>query len=235
MQTGLIKELRTIRTPLVFDALERFNVRPRSEGYSDPSLRCLFPHLEPLVGFACTGKIRGRRPAHPREKGVPWKKLWQYVHDSPKPSVMVVEDLDYPNCRGCAWGDVAASIFMALGCAGVITNGGARDLDQVERLRFPLFAASPIVGHGYIRFVEIGTSVSVAGLKIKPGELIHADRHGALIIPKEVPLAELVLMAREVAKSEARIISYCQKRGFRLEELCRRMERHEERTRGHFR
>jgi regulator of RNase E activity RraA len=95
--------------------------------------------------------------------------VWQYVQGSPRLSVMVVQDLDQPPGRSCAWGDVATGIFLRLGSVGAVTNGGVRDIREVEQLGFHLFAPAPVVGHSYIRFIEINTPVKVGLLVVRPG------------------------------------------------------------------
>ena len=215
------------------DTIERLNLRPRSEGYLDTSIRCMFPTLGAIVGYACTGRIAAELPPAPDEPVVAWREVWSYVGRSRRPSVMVVQDMDQPPARGCAWGDVAASIFTALGSVGAITNGGVRDLHEVEALKFPLFAASAVVGHAYVRYVAAGTAVKLGGQVIHPGDLIHADEHGVLIIPPQVPLEDLVRQAHEFMASEKTVIDYCTAGPFDLEELCRRMDAHDQRVRGH--
>ena len=230
---GVLDMLKKIRTPIIYDTIGIFNVRPRNEGYMDPTVRCMFPSLEPLAGYACTGKVVGESPPAEGETVVPWREVLQYVSQCKQPSVMVVQDLDQPPSRGCAWGDMAAGVFHALGCVGVVTNGGVRDLKEVEHLRFPLFASSAVVGDAYVRYVEIGTPVKVGGQVINPGDLIHADVHGVLVIPKEIPLGDLLGRAREFLDSERSIIDYCMSGEFELDEYCNRMDDHEKKWGGH--
>lgn len=230
----LLDELRQIRTPIVYDAVEKFGVRSRTEGYSDSSIKCLFPSLGPIVGYACTGKIVAEIPKSEGERCTEWREVWKYVEKSPKPSVMVVQDLDQPPGKGCAWGDVAAATFLRLGSIGAITNGGVRDVDEVEKLGFQLFAPSSVVGHAYVRFVDIGTPVKVGGLVVSHGDLIHADKHGVLVIPREVPLDKLATFIRQFLQSEASIINYAQSPGFSVDGLCERMDEHDRKMGGHF-
>jgi 4-hydroxy-4-methyl-2-oxoglutarate aldolase len=230
----VLDQLRRIRTPIIYDAVEKFGVRPRTEGYSDSSIKCLFPSMGPLIGYACTGKVMAEIPPVDGEKCAPWRDVWEYANRSRTPSVMVVQDLDQPSGKGCAWGDVAASIFLAMGCVGAITNGGVRDIDEVEKLGFHLFAPSPVVGHAYIRFVEIDTPVKIGGLVVNPGDLIHADKHGVVTIPKEIDLEELVRFAGKFLDSESSVISYAQSPGFTVDGVCKAMDEHDSKMGGHF-
>ena len=225
--------LRQIRTPILYDTIERLNLRPRNQGYMDTSIRCIFPGLGAIVGYACTGKVAAELPPAPEETVTPWRDVWSYVGRSQKPSIMVVQDMDQPPARGCAWGDVAASIFTALGCTGAITNGGVRDLPEVEALKFPLFASSAVVGHAYIRYIAAGTPVKVGGQVIHPGDLIHADMHGVLIIPPQVVLEDLVRQAHEFMASEKIVIDYCRSGKFDIDEVVRQMDAHDKRVSSH--
>jgi regulator of RNase E activity RraA len=231
---GLLDALRGIRTPIVYDAIERFGIRSRNEGTMDPGIRCILPSLGVMVGYACTGKIVGELPPARGERVVPWEAVWNYADQSPAPGVMVIQDLDQPPGKACAWGDVAASIFLNLGCIGAITNGGVRDIRQVEKLGFHLFAPNPVVGHGYIRFYEIDTPVKIGALIVHPGDLIHADEHGILIIPKEISLKDLLKVIQAFLASEQAIIQYCAQSDFDLDALIHRMTEHEEKTGSHF-
>ena len=165
----ILASLRRLRTPIVYDAIERFGLRPRQDGYTDASIRSLLPSLGAFAGYAVTGRIMAELPHESGSQCVPWQDVWTYVDGQRKPSIMVSQDLDQPSGRGCAWGDVAASIFRRLGCVAVITNGTARDISEVEAVGFGLFAQGQIVGHANIRFVEIGGLVKVGGLVVKSG------------------------------------------------------------------
>jgi len=224
---SIIAELRKVRTPIVYDTIERLGVRPRSEGYTDPNIRCILPSLGAVVGYACTGKIAAEIPPAEHEKNVAWEDVWRYASQSRQPSVMVVQDMDQPPAKGCVWGDVAASIFLRLGCVGAVTNGGVRDIREVEALGFHLFASSTVVGHAYNRYIEIGTPVKIGSLVVNPGDLLHGDEHGIVIIPKEIPLDELVSKIKEFLASEKAIIDYCAQPGFKLDEVVRQMQAHE--------
>ena len=118
-----LEQLRQIRTPTLYDAMEKFNVRPRTEGLMDPSMRPLLPSLGVMVGYATTAKVVGSLPPVDGERTVSSRELWQYVQRSPSPGVMVVQDLDQPSARSCAWGDVATSIFLQIGCTGDLIHG----------------------------------------------------------------------------------------------------------------
>ena len=218
---SLIEELRSFRTPVVYDALERYGLRSRSEGYTDGSIRCILPSLGAFVGYAFTGRVRCAAEPAKGESQVDWRAVWENARSVPSPSIAVVEDLDVPAGRGCVWGDVSAAIFQAYGCVAAITNGSVRDTRAVEELGFGLFASSAVVGHGYGRYVEIGTPVTIGTMFVRPGDLIHADEHGALTIPAGVDLDELVRLIGIVSAAEKTVIDYCRRPDFSPAELDR--------------
>ena len=217
----LIRELAAISSPIVYDAVEKFNVRGQETGYTDASIKCIMPELGAICGYARTGKITGNLPKSENEEVLDMEKVWRYVDSMPKPGIMVVEDIDaYPK-RSCAWGDYSASIFKALGCVGAVTNGCVRDVDEVRALGFSLFASTTVVGHAYIRYVGIDMPVTIGGLVVRPGDLIHADLHGVGIIPKEIPLDALVEKVKQCLETEGKVISYCNSPRFSLDGLLK--------------
>jgi regulator of RNase E activity RraA len=209
--------LRHLNTPTVSNAIETFNVRPRSEGFMDPSIRCIFPELGVMVGYACTATIAAREPAPP-DWHVSRFEQWDNVLSMPAPRVMVIHDLDDPPAIGSYWGEVQSNIHRALGCVGTVTNGSVRDLDEVRELGFHFFAAHVSVSHAYVHLVDFGQPVKVGGLTVHPGDLIHADQHGVLAIPHKVA-RDIVAAAAEVEQVERQIINYCQSPDFDTEGL----------------
>jgi regulator of RNase E activity RraA len=136
----------------------------------------------------------------------------------PAPRVIVVHDLDEPRGQGAQWGEVQANIHRALGCAGVVTDGSVRDLDEVRALGFQFAAAHISVSHAYVHMVDFGLPIKVGGLWVKPGDLIHADQHGAVTIPAEIAprIPEAVV---KVEADERKIISLCKSSTFSADGL----------------
>jgi len=204
------------------NAIETFAVRPRDEGYMSMDIRCLFPELGPVVGYAATATIRARgRPDHRDQTA-----LYQHVRASSGPRVVVVQDLDEPPGHGSLWGEVNATIFRALGCAGCVTNGCVRDLKEARAMGFHFFARGPGVSHAYVRVESAGQPVTVGGLLVSPGDLIHADQHGVLLIPREIA-GELPAAAERVIASEQSLLSWVRSPDFDADELIeKRRVRH---------
>jgi regulator of RNase E activity RraA len=212
-----IQALRKISSPSVANGIETFNVRPRNQGCMSSEIRALFPELGPLVGHAVTALIRAEpqpREGH-RASTFAW---WDYVLSIPAPRVVVVHDLDDPRGQGAQWGEVQANIHRALGCAGVLTDGSVRDLEEVRALGFQFAAAHVSVSHAYVHMVDFGLPVKVGGLWVTPGDLIHCDQHGAVTIPAEIA-GRLPEAVAKVEADERKIIGYCQSPAFSADGL----------------
>jgi|DewCreStandDraft_5_1066085.scaffolds.fasta_scaffold00734_24 regulator of RNase E activity RraA len=209
--------LRQLTSPTVANAIEVFNIRPRTEGFMRPGIHCMFPELGPMVGYAVTATIRASVPS-PGPGYLQAFNLWEAVLNTPPPRVVVLQDLDDPPGLGAFWGEVQANIYKALGCVGTVTSGGVRDLEEVRALGFQFFAATVSVSHAYVHVVEVGVPVTVGGLTVRPGDLLHGDRHGVVQIPHEVA-REIPRAARELEARERAIIEVCRSPDFSVERL----------------
>jgi len=136
----------------------------------------------PMVGYAVTVKIK---PSEITANPDAWDEYRRYIAYIPGPKIIVMQDLDKPLVYGSFWGEVSASTHQALGCVGVIVDGAVRDLDEMRSFGFKALARRLCVGHAYAIPLEWGVPVEVFGTKVNTGDLIHADKHGFLIIPEE--------------------------------------------------
>ncbi|MFN7921990.1 MAG: RraA family protein [Bryobacteraceae bacterium] len=208
-------------SPTIANAVEIFEVRPRGEGYTNASILCVYPDLGPVIGYACTATIHTAQPA-PEPRNVDRRRYWEYVRDTPGPKISVLQDLS-ETPGGAYWGEVNSSIHKALGGQGVITNGTVRDIEEVRRIGFHFFASGIHVSHGYAHLEEFRRPVKVFGMLVYPGDLIHADRHGAVVIPAEVA-SRVADAAAEIERRERPMIDAC-KLADPVEELDRLVPR----------
>jgi len=214
----VLERLKAHSTPTVCNAVEEFDVRPRNRGFMGPGLRCIYPELPPMIGYAVTATISAAQP-DARRRGPSRAEFWDYVLTVPAPRVVVIQDLD-PTPVGSYWGEVQANIHRALGCVGAVTNGGVRDIDEVHALDFHFFASCLLVSHAYVHLVDFGGTVAVAGLEVSSGELLHGDKHGVTTIPEEIALRIDEAVVR-VAEREQRIFDACRAEPFDLERVKR--------------
>jgi regulator of RNase E activity RraA len=208
--------LRRITSPTICNAIETFGVRDNAQGFMGPEIRCILPQLGPLVGYAATALIGARSPSGTPRVGMP--DLWKHLAEIPEPRVIVIQDLDAPRPHGSFWGEVNANICKAQGAIGTITDGGVRDLDEVARLGFHFFASCVLVSHANVHLIDVGQPVEVGGLRVQPGDLLHADQHGVAQIPLEIA-EKLPEAVRRVEDGERKIIELCQAPGFSTEKL----------------
>jgi regulator of RNase E activity RraA len=212
--------LRRYNTPTIANAIEEFDVRPRHVGFLPHRVRCLLPNIGPIVGYAVTSQTRALPHDGPEKTPDLLGDYLRYVAAQPGPKIAVGQDLDDPPGLGAQFGEVTATIHKKLGCVGHITDGCPRDLDEVEALGFGLFGLNPCVSHGYVRIVGFGISVTIAGVTIHPGDLIHADKHGVCLIPGSVA-SRLPEACAQVERMERPLLEACKAEPFDLEGYIR--------------
>jgi regulator of RNase E activity RraA len=210
--------LRRLDASTLANAIESFHERLRNEGFADNSVRCLFPQLPPMVGYAATIKVRGSAPPTAGATFTDRTDWWDYILSLPAPRVVVVQDMASKVGLGSLLGAVHINILHTLGCAGAVTNGAVRNLPAAEKLGFQLFAGCVSVSHAYVHIVEFGTPVEIGGLKIKSGDLLHGDLHGVQSVPADL-IAKIPATAAEIVAREQELISLCRARDFSLEKL----------------
>jgi len=209
--------LGKIQTCAVANAIETFDVMPRSQGFMRPAVRSIFPGLGNMIGYAVTGVISAKTPptSHMR---IPRSEWVDYVLSVPEPRVIMLQDLDYPDVLGSFWGEVQSNVHQALGCVGTVTDGGVRDLDEMREAGFFAFATEVLVSHAYVHIVEYGVPVTIGGLTVSPGDIVMGDQHGVLTVPKDIA-ADIPKAVEEVEKGERRIIDFCRSSSFTPEGL----------------
>jgi 4-hydroxy-4-methyl-2-oxoglutarate aldolase len=217
----LLEQIRQFGTCTVANAIEKFNVRLRNEGFTDSGMHSMFSHRPAMIGYAATGRVRSDMAPVATKPGATFldrTDWWNHVLAIPSPRIVVLQDLDTHPGRGALWGEVHASIHLRLGCVGAVTNGAVRDLDRIDKSGFQLFAGSVSVSHAYVHFVDFGSPIQVAGLTVSNGDLLLADQHGVLSIPKEVA-ANIPAVAAEIEKQKRHIVDYCFSTPFSIDEL----------------
>ena len=157
----LLQSLARYDSPTLANAIETFDIQPRDVGFADSRIRCMFPELGPVVGYAATATIVARGAPQPDWAGAGNDGLYRHVRAIRAPRIVVVQDLDDPPAHGSLWGEVQATIFGALGCVGCVTDGSVRDLDAAREMGFHFFASGPSVSHAYVRVERVGEPCSV--------------------------------------------------------------------------
>ena len=200
--------LQSIDTPTVCNLVEIVVPERRGSGYTVRHLHCPFPELPPMVGFAKTVTFKAKDAVPLGQGGYMQKRLdyLDYVAGAPQPAVMIMHDLDGEHAGfGAFWGEVQSNVHKALGALGVVTDGSIRDIPMIAP-GFQMLAAAIVPSHAYVHAVDFGINVEVSGMAVKSGDLIHADRHGAIVVPIET-IDAMQAAAEKLAATEARIIT----------------------------
>jgi len=215
---ALLDELGRLDACTVANAIETFDVRLRNVGFAESGVRCMFEDFPSLVGYAATVRIRSSEPpmeGHSYHERTDW---WDHILSIAAPRIIVVQDIDKNPGLGSFVGEVHANIFLALGCAGLVTNGSVRDLPGVRATGFQVFAGCVSVSHAYAHIFDFGGAVEVGRMKVQPGDLIHGDRHGVQTVPMGIA-GKIPGAARALSEKERRLIAVCRSAGVTPEKL----------------
>jgi len=187
MNDQILSILRGVDTPTVSNAIEIALGERQGNGFTRSPVTVADPELPPVVGYAATAVIRAVEPPSVSRDQVQANReaYYEYMASAPRPAVVVIEDRDWPHCVGAFWGEVNVAVHKGLGLEGAITNGVMRDLGMLDP-GFQCIAGSVGPSHAFVRVEEMNQPVTVFDLEIQPGDLVHADRHGAVIIPDSI-------------------------------------------------
>lgn len=215
-----LERLRRVSSCVVASTIEAFHLRLPNTGFTDGTVQCMFQDSRlPMAGYAATARIRSATPpmggGHYSYERTDW---WNHILSIPEPRVVVIEDVDDPPGLGAFVGEVNANILLALGCVGLVTNGSVRDLNEVQRTNFQMFARNTSVSHAYAHIFDFGGTLEVGGLEIRPGDLMHGDRNGVLNIPLEIA-AKIPDVAHRILQRRQHLIGLCRSSEFSLDEL----------------
>lgn len=219
-----LSALRELDTPTICNAIERFNMRGRVEGFLGMEIRCLLPELGSMVGYAVTAAVDSTTPGVKQDDGV-WRVWVEAMADALKPVVLVFQDVGPQPRKSAHFGEVMATLSRRLGVVGLVTDGGVRDILEVKRLGLHYFAAGLVPSHGSPRLLEINVPVTLDGVRIEPGDLLHGDINGVTTIPLAIA-AQVIEAAHQVRQDEAQLLTYLNGPEFSLEGYFQRRFSH---------
>lgn len=207
---SLLEELRNFDTPSITNVVATYPTSPLCLGlynpwsenwYTDQSIRCMYPELGRLAGYAVTCVYGLPDPNYAR---LSFLDVIDALEASPKPTILVLQQKFPPEIAGkvgLAGGNMV-SAMKAMGCIGLISNGPSRDLDEIRPMRFQYMLSGVTAGHGAMAVHAINVPVSVGGMDVAPGDIIHMDENGAVKFPAS-KLEAVVQLARALQKDEA--------------------------------
>lgn len=212
--------LRAIDSPTIANAIEEFDVRDRRAGYMDSSIRCIYPELGEIVGYAFTITFKNREPDDPPMRQA-WVEALEHALELPAPRILVARDAS-KGVPAALFGEIMCTMLTRLDFVGVITDGTVRDLNEVRELGLQYFASGVIVSHGQVTVESYATPVTVAGLTVSPGDLLHADYNGVVQIPASIA-ADVAAKAEEVRQEEGKLLEALADPAFTLEKFKKLM------------
>ncbi len=215
--SALFDQLKNFDTPTIANALEIAAGRRSTEGFTRKTVLAANPKLKPIVGYARTAMIRSATPFDPHTRREKLLAYYDYVGQPKRPSIAVIQDIDHAPGLGAFWGEVNTNIHWGLGCVGALTNGSMRDLEMMQP-RFQCLAASLSPSHAWVHVVEFGIKVDVCGLFVSDGDIVHADHHGAVVIPADL-LAKIPAAIDLMARKEKVLLDAARAPGFNIEKL----------------
>ena len=219
IEPELLSLLRRVDTPTVCNAIEVAQGQRGFNKFTRGTMLCSSSNSTPMVGFAKTAKIAAISPPTENQEVIKSRRMayYQYMSDFNGPAVAVIEDIDYPECIGAYWGEINTKVHKGFGISGALTNGVMRDLGDMAE-GFPVVAGSIGPSHGFVHIREIDSEVNIFGLSVLPGDLIHADLHGAVVIPNEV-ISSLKDAIHKLFASERLILDPAEKEGFSFDDF----------------
>jgi regulator of RNase E activity RraA len=208
-----LDSLRRIDSPTIANAIETFEIRPRVQGYVGYDIRCIFPDLPPMVGYAVTCTVDSTTEGR---VGIGFNELYKLLEDAgtPKPAVVVMQDVGPDRLHSCHAGEMMATTMKRLGAVGILTDGGLRDVREVGHLGgFHYFCAGLVVSHGNPICVSVGDDVTISGMTVRMGDLLHGDANGVVHIPDECA-AEVAAAAHRTWERESAQLKRINSRDF---------------------
>ncbi|WP_108815194.1 RraA family protein [Loktanella sp. Alg231-35] len=214
MNDTLLTLLRQVDTPTVCNAIEVAQGKRGFDAFTRGTMLASHPDAPAMVGYARTARIAAVAPPKEPPEVIKARRMDYYRHmaEGPRPAIAVVEDRDFPHCIGAYWGEINTSVHKGFGLSGALTNGVMRDLGDLPD-GFPVVAGSIGPSHGFVHVKEVATTVTVFGLQIFDGDLVHADRHGALVIPPEV-IPDLEKAITKLLETEKLVLEPANAEGF---------------------
>ena len=214
MTPALLSLLRRVDTPTVCNAIEVAQGQRGFNAVTRGTMLCSAPQESAIVGYARTAKIAAITPPIDPPETIKARRMdyYKYMSEAAMPAVAVIEDMDYPDCIGAYWGEINTTIHKGFGLSGALTNGVMRDLGDLPS-GFPVVAKSIGPSHGFVHVRDIGSTVSICGLSVSEGDLIHADQHGALVIPLDV-IDTLEAAIEKLLSTERIVLDAARKKSF---------------------
>jgi regulator of RNase E activity RraA len=211
--------LRRWDTPTICNAMELVAPARRGRGFTLKPFTTADTSLPPICGLARTGRIRAAAPSgRTREQDRAARIGWyEYVAEADLPTIVMIEDLDESPGFGAFWGEVNSNVHKGLDCQGCVTSGSFRDLDMLAP-GFQIIGGMVNPSHAHVHMVDFRGEVTIHGMTCAHDDVVHADRHGAVVIPAEA-VRQLPAAIDLCTRREAVILDMCKRDDFDIHKL----------------
>ncbi len=204
-QSNIAHELAKLDTPTLANAIEKLEVRSRITGFANRNLRCLFPDLPSMCGYAVTAQVRTISAEDNGGLNEPFIELCEAIAAVDGPSIVVFQEVGPHPEFSAHCGEVMATAFTQYGAVGLVTDGAVRDVKEVRALDFQYFAPGVVASHGAFQIERVQVPVTVCGLPIAPGDLLHGDANGLITVPPQ-GRERLTNLAKEIFDAEHQLM-----------------------------
>lgn len=216
-KTNLIDYLSHVDTPTLSNAIEQLRLRPQSEGFTPLQIRCLFPEFGRMCGYVVTAQVETMTKTNAMNVDM-FLRLYEAVANAPKPVVIAFQEIGPDAEYAAHCGEVMATIFTRLGAVGLVSDCAVRDIPEVRALHFHYFARGAVASHAYFGIARIEIPIQVQGLEIRPGNILHGDENGLLLVPQE-KLDELPAAVESVRSRERKLMEFVRGPRFQLDDI----------------
>lgn len=215
----LLESLLDFDSPLLANTLDCIDDTPTHELYMSGDISSVTPNHGPTAGVAATCKIDSSTPEGEGEDELFWEQI-EAIEAMDVPAVWVVETVGSRPDHECVLGDGTAKLLYSAGCIGSVTNGRVRDVAGLLTVPFPVYCRGTVVHHCALRIKEVNVPVSVGGITVHPGDIIHASDEGVIRIPPG-SVKTLVEKAPEMRAAEHEVAAVWRRRGLSVAEKRR--------------
>ena len=212
-----IEYLKSVDTPTLINAIELLKARPNERGFTPASIRCLFPELGRMCGYAVTAHVETVTQMEPFTMDT-FVALYKAVEAAPKPAVVVLQEIGGYGEYAAHCGEVMATFFTRLGAVGLVSDCAVRDLPEVRSMGFHFFAAGSVASHANFRIAQVGVPVQIRGMVVKPGEMMHADENGVITVP-QVETEKIKTAVDTIRRKERAVMDFVRGNDFQLDGL----------------
>jgi regulator of RNase E activity RraA len=116
-----------------------------------------------------------------------------------------------------------SSICKRLGAVGVVTDGAIRDLKGIQEVGFHVFASGVTPSRGVYQWMDVNVPVTLSGVTLRPGDVIHADANGVVTVPAAA-LDRLAAACLAIREKEQALKDYAGSPEFSLDGLLARLK-----------